>query len=94
MDQGSQRVFPKETVRKLPDLREVYQDIRMVDCREELFQQVGSKELQAGGVNAGMAANIFMAVNNRLVDQQLVQKAISTHFPGKAAGRVRRPACM
>ena len=43
----------------------------MVDCREELFQQVGSKELQAGGVNAGMAANIFMAVNNRLVDQQL-----------------------
>lgn len=27
-------------------------------------------------------------------DAQLVQKAISTHFPGKAAGRVRRPACM
>lgn len=58
----------------------------MVDCREELFQQVGSKELQAGGVNAGMAANIFMAANNRLVDQQLDLVGMVIHQPQDTYG--------
>lgn len=51
--------------------RQVHKRIGMVDGRKKNIQKIQGTDFQAGGIDAGMAADVFMTIDYRPVDQKL-----------------------
>ena len=70
------RVRLSKDCRELPAVRgalliwEVYNRILVMDGRENGFQQIPGPKLQAGGVDAGVAAEKFVVFQYIPVDEQ------------------------